>query len=337
MSRILKLAGIFTTCLVQTGFADTIIIDPGHGGPTAGQWNGDNGDGRGSSGPNGLTEQWVNLEIANLLKNELSDIWTTVRQTRESQTEGVDLVQRVDIANSYVGSDDVVIFVSIHHNGYSGDPDNNIPGNPIANVQGTETLWCEQNSTEDGFGNPVPDSEKKALADAIQPYLVSAFGYNDRGVKEDATAQGHLIVLRDTRVIAELSEASFLDTYAEEDSMAYKPDHRLDEAIAIDIGVTYYAGTIDIDPNYCVIPPGTPTNLSVYALYSNGPMVDWDESDRASFYQLHRSTTSGFSPTTQTLIGSPSSSIYFDEDLYQPEQYYYKVRAVSDCGGPGYD
>ncbi len=53
--------------LLSYSEGNTIIIDPGHGGPTAEQWNGDNGDGAGTTGPNGLTEQWVNLQIANLL------------------------------------------------------------------------------------------------------------------------------------------------------------------------------------------------------------------------------------------------------------------------------
>lgn len=183
-------------------------------------------------------------------------------------------------------------------------------------------------------------SEKRALAEALQPELVAAFGYNDRGVKEDYTAnpaQGHLTVLSQTEIIAALTEASFIDNQNEENLMAYDPDHRLDEATAIRDGVVGYVATIGVDPNFCVLPPGTPQNLSEYSQYFNGLILSWNGAARASYYELHRSTTPGFNPTSQTLIGTTWNTIYLDENLPQPVQYYYKVQAVSDCGGPGYD
>lgn len=105
-------------------------------------------------------------------------------------------------------------------------------------------------------------SEKRALAEALQPELVAAFGYNDRGVKEDYTAnpaQGHLTVLRQTEIIAALTEASFIDNQNEENLMAYDPDHRLDEATAIRDGVVGYVATIGVDPNFLRITSGNTT------------------------------------------------------------------------------
>ena len=265
-SRILILSIIVTFFITQRGYADTIIIDPGHGGPNANQNY--NGDGSGGTyGPAyNLSEQWVNLKVAMILYNQL-DNWS-VYLTRDEQDPdpAPTTLDRANFANQILDQypDDVFIFVSIHHN--------SSPDNPDSNRQGTETLWCENNSTEG-----ASQSEKKALADAIQPKLVSAFGYNDRKVKEDSTAnpaQGHLTVLKETEVIAALTEASFLDTYDEEWNMAYDPEHRLAEATAIKDGVNEYAATIAIDPYWCIYPPGTPANLSQYAQYPTGLMIN---------------------------------------------------------------
>lgn len=56
--------------MLQQLFATKIVIDPGHGGPGGGMY-GSNGDGRGSSGPTGLTEEWVNLQVALRLRDSI--------------------------------------------------------------------------------------------------------------------------------------------------------------------------------------------------------------------------------------------------------------------------
>lgn len=253
------------------------------------------------------------------IKCTLSD-WTVV-QTRTDQTTYISPENRSLVADDYIYDEGAVIFVSIHHNG----SDNH-------NAQGTETLWCEFNLT---YG--ATEAEKRALADALQPELVNAFGYTDRGVKEDYVAREiHFTVLENTLVISAITEASFIDTEAEEDLMANDVNHRIAEATAIKNGVGNYAATVGIDENFCVLPPGTPANLSEYDQVFNGLTIYWDEANNASYYEIHRSTTQGFNPSSQTLIGTTSNTIYFDEDLPQPFQYYYILLSVSDCGG-GYN
>lgn len=59
------LTGMLVAWLCSVGLCyDAIILDPGHGGPGGGKF-GSNGDGVGAVGPNGLTEEWVNLQVAN--------------------------------------------------------------------------------------------------------------------------------------------------------------------------------------------------------------------------------------------------------------------------------
>lgn len=102
LTRRITLLSILTLFTVSHGYADTIIIDPGHGGPGADMWNNNNGDGRGTYGPNGLTEQWVNLEIANLLYTQMYDNGWTVDQTQLTQTQNVEPIQRANIANAHI-------------------------------------------------------------------------------------------------------------------------------------------------------------------------------------------------------------------------------------------
>ena len=48
--------------------ARVVCIDPGHGGPGASKYS-NGGNGSCASGPSGLSEQWVNLQVALALKD----------------------------------------------------------------------------------------------------------------------------------------------------------------------------------------------------------------------------------------------------------------------------
>jgi N-acetylmuramoyl-L-alanine amidase len=56
-------------------YTKVLCIDPGHGGPGGGKY-GSNGDGEGASGPHGLTEEWVNLQVGFKLRENAIAYWS---------------------------------------------------------------------------------------------------------------------------------------------------------------------------------------------------------------------------------------------------------------------
>ena len=134
----------FTVSNPSAQYTKVLCIDPGHGGPGGGKY-GSNGDGAGASGPNGLTEEWVNLQVSLKLRDLAISYWyylPVVIMTREHDTIGLDLDDRAERANFANGtrpwdaSDGVRDFISIHHNGLGPD------------AQGVETFWCDETYTD---------------------------------------------------------------------------------------------------------------------------------------------------------------------------------------------
>lgn len=77
-------------------------------------------------------------------------------------------------------------------------------------------------------------------------------------------------------------------------------------------------------------PPSAPTGLSASG---SGTTVslNWTDnasSDGVSYYNVYRSTTSGFSISSSTKIGTATASAYSDTGRSQGTPYYYKVTAV---------
>jgi len=149
----------------------TVCLDPGHGGSDAGAV--------------GLyyLEKQANLDVAFWAKYYferagLPRDTVIVGMTRTTDVY-VSLADRVYYANSQ-GFDR---FVSVHHNAYN------------TAVQGTET-YCHPQGSANSF----------AMRDSTHPWLLWAFGYNDRGAQ---TADFY--VLRETVMPAILGEASFID------------------------------------------------------------------------------------------------------------------------------
>ncbi|GFP19908.1 N-acetylmuramoyl-L-alanine amidase [Candidatus Hakubella thermalkaliphila] len=93
-----------------------IVLDPGDGGVV------------GATGPTGLQEKVVNLDIALRVRDRLVGAGYRVIMTRDSDNP-VSLAQRVDIANRNNAS----VFVSIHTNAVSN-----------REVHGTKTAWPEK-------------------------------------------------------------------------------------------------------------------------------------------------------------------------------------------------
>jgi N-acetylmuramoyl-L-alanine amidase len=149
-----------------------ICIDPGHGGADPG-----------AIGPTGLKEKDVNLAVGLKLAELLKPI-AEVKLTRTKDI-AVSLKDRAAISNSF-GCD---YFISVHTNSFTD-----------RKVGGVET-WAYAKS-----------GQGEKLAKAVQPELVKATGFANRGVKFNTA----FAVLRDTKAPAILTETGFISNPAEE-------------------------------------------------------------------------------------------------------------------------
>ncbi|MCL5986741.1 MAG: N-acetylmuramoyl-L-alanine amidase [Actinobacteria bacterium] len=174
------LLSVFVSVLFISGLANAqegqpiiITVDPGHGG----------GD-PGATGPSGLTEKEVNLDIALQLKGLLEANGYAVVMTRADDSNP-SLESRVAVANS----SGATLFVSVHNNAFT---------NPEAN--GTETWYTPSQSALSG-----------ALAKSVLGGVVDAIGLRRRGVKE-----GNLYVTKNTIMPSVLVESAFITNPNEE-------------------------------------------------------------------------------------------------------------------------
>jgi stage II sporulation protein D len=172
----------------------TIVVDPGHGGDS------------GSSGPMGLSEGYVNLEIARALAEGLSSEGARVYLTRD-RNEFVSLAERVRISNEYRPD----ITISIHQNSFADD-----------RMGGTETFYYPG------------DDEGKKLSEFIHRELISELKLKNLGVKE-----ADLYILRETNNPSVLINLAFLSN-PEEERLLSEPEFRQRAAKAIISGIIAY-------------------------------------------------------------------------------------------------
>lgn len=181
-----------------------VVLDPGHGGK-------DNG----ASGPGGLHEKDVNLDVA-LQAGELL------------QAKGIQVVySRSD--DSFVNLEDISaianranadVFVSIHCNSAL----TSTPG-------GTESYTFTSINYPELF---LQQDERKRLATLLQENLIAKLQRTNRGVKEE-----NFSVLRNTQMPAALVELSFISNPTEEQLLA-SPDYRARAAQAIADAISQY-------------------------------------------------------------------------------------------------
>ena len=148
--------------------------DAGHGLKTAGKQT-----------PNGEKEWSFNTIVAQAFGNELSSYEgvSTKRFDDPTGKRDVPLQERSDGANAW-GAD---YYISFHHNAFTGN---------WGTHTGVETYLYTN-----------PGDKATALANAIHPAVVSAYGLRDRGIKK---ANFHII--RETRMPAILIEGGFMDS-----------------------------------------------------------------------------------------------------------------------------
>ena len=197
----------------------TIVIDPGHGGSEIG-----------ATGPNGLTEKEIVLDIARRLRDLIRErLGLQVHLTRESDYD-VALESRTEKANNLKAD----LFISIHANSYRG-----------RGVRGAETYFLSDKATDDdarrvaalennalGLERTAPGDtdlqlllwdmaqtmhlrESSVLAETIQAELNRLAGTGNRGIK-----QAPFRVLRGADMPAVLVEVGFLSNPNEASSLA---------------------------------------------------------------------------------------------------------------------
>jgi N-acetylmuramoyl-L-alanine amidase len=197
----------------------TIVIDPGHGGSEIG-----------ATGPNGLTEKEITLDIARRLRDLIRErLGLQVHLTRESDYD-VALENRTEKANNLKAD----VFISIHANSYRG-----------RGVRGSETYFLSDKATDDdarrvaalendalGLESTAPGDtglqlllwdmaqtmhlrESSVLAETIQGELNRLAGTGNRGIK-----QAPFRVLRGADMPAVLVEVGFLSNPDEASSLA---------------------------------------------------------------------------------------------------------------------
>lgn len=210
--KTLFLATVMFLSIFCKAYCDTfILLDPGHGGPGGGKF-GSNGDGLGAAGPNGLSEEWVNLQVGCSVESKilLEPTWYFVGPvlTRTYDTTFVSVSQRVQLAKDY----DALYFLSIHHNGLG------------SSAQGTEVWWSSR-PQDDSLHSRNAASRDSTFALKILLRIREAWRYRNRcATTEDSNSvancdeyQGNsLYVLRNINHCAvALSEASNIGTTSE--------------------------------------------------------------------------------------------------------------------------
>lgn len=129
---------------------NTIVIDPGHGGTE----EVDGSSANNATGPTGLLEKNVTLEVAKRIKARTTD--ADVILTRNS-----DINLGLDARAKVAKDKKAPVFISIHFNGW-----------PTQDVQGSETYVHASGS-----------ASSLRLAKAVQSRIVAATGLKDRGLK----------------------------------------------------------------------------------------------------------------------------------------------------------
>jgi len=84
-------------------------------------------------------------------------------------------------------------------------------------------------------------------------------------------------------------------------------------------------------------PPAKVTGVSVITVSDSELKIDWTANTEADLdhYNVYRSTTSGFTLSSDNLIAQPTTNSYSDTGLAAETTYYYRVSAVDKAGNEG--
>jgi N-acetylmuramoyl-L-alanine amidase len=218
-----------------------VVIDPGHGGHD-----------QGSTGPGGLLEKDLVLDIAHRLGKLIEDrLGSEVIYTRDDDTF-IPLESRTELANEKKAD----LFLSIHAN-----------SSPYPNVSGIETYYLNFASTRDamdiasrenaGSQKSIHDlgdliekitrhdkaEESKDFASKMQAALYSAAARSNPSARNRGVKKAPFVVLIGATMPSILVEIGFVSNSREE-GLLKRSDHRQKLAEALYKGVARYAETL---------------------------------------------------------------------------------------------
>lgn len=208
---IISLSLLLSMSCIGDCFADSVMIDPGHGGVDSGAISYDNS----------LEEKDLNLDTAKAIIKELEKHGVTVYTTRTDDTY-VSLEDRSAMANEI---EDLDLFVSVHHNACV-DP----------NINRGEVIYS------------VKEKESQKLAECIGKKMTN-IGDGSMEIKiynrYNAKGGDYYSVLRNTNATSVIVEISFM-TSEEGIALVDTPEEREENGILVAQGIMDYFG-IDYD------------------------------------------------------------------------------------------
>ncbi|MEK7754626.1 MAG: N-acetylmuramoyl-L-alanine amidase, partial [Acidobacteriota bacterium] len=218
-----------------------VVIDPGHGGHD-----------RGSTGPTGLTEKELVLDLAKRLGALIEEqLGSEVVYTRTDDTF-VPLETRTELANQAKAD----LFLSIHAN-----------SSPFKTVTGVETYYlnfttsradlevaARENATSQKSIHELTEllqkialkdklEESREFASKVQSSLHSASLRQNSRSRNRGVKKAPFVVLIGASMPSVLVEIGFVSN-ARDEALLKKPDHRQRVAEALYKGLSQYAGTL---------------------------------------------------------------------------------------------
>ena len=218
-----------------------VVIDPGHGGNDAG-----------TTGPNGLREKDVALDVAKRLGALIQErLGSEVVYTRTDDTF-IPLSRRTAIANQRKAD----LFLSIHVN-----------SSPYTGVSGVETYYLSLNGTRDALETAMRENagsdknigdlqdllkkialkdkvdESREFALRVQSSLLTMSPRAARSSKDRGVKRAPFVVLIGASMPAVLAEVGFI-TNAQDETQMKRSEHRQKIAEALFKGVSAYSNSL---------------------------------------------------------------------------------------------
>lgn len=218
-----------------------VVIDPGHGGHDAG-----------TSGPDGLHEKDVVLDVSKRLGDLIQDrLGSEVVYTRTDDTF-IPLSRRTDIANEIKAD----LFLSIHVN-----------SSPLKAVAGVETYYLNFTTSKSALETAMRENagadrnvgelqdllkkialkdkvdESREFAARIQTSLTTLESKSNRNSKDRGVKRAPFVVLIGASMPSVLAEVGFISN-AHDEAMMRKPEYRQRIAEALYKGISAYANSL---------------------------------------------------------------------------------------------
>lgn len=197
-----------------------MVLDPGHGGAESG-----------ATGPSGLAEKEVNLDVARRAAQALFAEGVDAVLTRDG-----DHCETLNYRVGFAARRSPELFVSIHHN---ADPDGPSDG------PGSETYFQYRSAESKRLSGILYEE----IAAALRPFAAEWVGDTDAGAKwrlndRDGDYYGVLRLAGEQGMTASLVESAFISNPSEE-ALLRRDDVRQAEAEALARGILRYLRTSD--------------------------------------------------------------------------------------------